>query len=295
VIGPRLLLTKFGRRWFRRFPTSANQRFLRDRFRKWCVTDDLQTWTAEGFQMQVSPHNYNTYEIYFFGWYDFELTRWMKAHIPEGATCWDVGAAEGWFTLLMGHLVGPSGRTDAFEAFGSNYKKLQRNVALNHFTWVNLNNVAISDIVGVAQFVPPSDEVTHHSSYLEDHTGVGYLIKGTSLGTFQVPTTTLDMYAEETKVIHLEMIKMDIEGAEVAALQGALHTIERFHPKIAIEYNQEAAKRAGTSIEELDDLLDSYGYDRYTFWGQLKQLRLEEWKERPDNEVVFNVYCFPRK
>ncbi len=295
MITPKLLLTKLGRRWFRRFPTSANQRLLRDHFRKWCVTDDLQIWTAEGFQMQVSPHNYMTYQIYFFGYYDFYMTQWMNTHIPEGATSWDVGAAAGWFTLLMGRLAGSAGRTDAFEAFPPNFDKLQRNITLNSYNWINANNVAISNKVGTDCFVPPSDEVTHYVSFLEDCAGVGYLTDEISAGTIQVPTTTLDLYAEETNVDRLDVVKIDIEGAEVAALQGAQHTIERFRPKIVIEYNRESLKRAGTSIEALDELLDCYEYDRYTYWGHLKKLRLEDWDGRPDNETVFNVYCFPRR
>jgi len=292
----RLVLTKLGRHWFRKFPTAANQKFLRDQFRKWCVAEDLLTWTKEGFWMRVSPHNYNTYEIYFLGWYDFYLTTWMKAHVPEGGVCWDIGAAEGWFTLLMGRLVGSSGRVDAFEAFPANYRKLQENIELNDMFWTHVNNIAISNYCGTAWFVPPSDDITHHLKYVEDNSGVGYLtVQERVLGSIEVPVTTLDSYTEVNRIARLDVIKMDIEGAEVAALQGAQDTIRGFRPYIIVEYNREALRRAGTSIEELSDLLDSYGYECYTFGRQLKRLRLESYYERPDNEVVFNVYCYPRR
>jgi len=245
--------------------------------------------------MLTSPHDYSSYKIFFFGDYDPFMTSFMKAHIPEGAVCWDVGSERGWFALLMGKLVGPTGRVDAFEAFLPNYEKLQANIALNNFTWVHSYNLAVGDRSENMYFIPPSDEITHHISFLEDHSGVGYLVPEARPGSIEVAMTTLDQHVEETESDRLDFIKMDIEGAEVAALQGAQQAIRQFRPKIAIEYNREAASRVGTSIEELDALLESYGYDRFTFWGRLTKLRLEEWENRPDIEVVFNVYCFPHK
>jgi FkbM family methyltransferase len=292
---PRLLLTMLAQHWFRRFPSYANQRFVRDTFRKCCVSDELLIWTAEGFQMLASPHDYGSYEIFFFGVYDPMMTSLMKAQIPEGATCWDVGAYSGWFSLLMGQLVGPSGRVDAFEAFPPNFDKLKINVALNGFGWVHPYNLAVSNHTGQMHFVPPSDEVTHYASYLRYCSIVGYLTQNAMPGSIEVATTTLDEHAENTGVNRLDFIKIDVEGAEVAALLGAQKTLQRFRPKIAIEYNRETARRAGTSMEELDNLLDSIGYDRFNFWGRLEKLRLERWKDLPDNETVFNVYCFPRK
>ena len=56
-------------------------------------------------------------------------------------------------------------------------------------------------------------------------------------------------------VKNLSFIKIDIEGAEVAALRGGRQTIEQHRPVIAVEYNQGTALRANTSIEELDALL----------------------------------------
>jgi FkbM family methyltransferase len=245
--------------------------------------------------MLVSPRDYESYSVYFFGDYDPLMTGFMKAHIPEAAVCWDVGSWWGWFSLLMGLLVGPTGRVDAFEAFPPNYEKLKANVALNGFTWVHPYNMAVSGERGKMHFVPPSDKVTNYVDFLEDHSGVGYLTATAQPDSMEVETITLDEHAEDTKVDRLDFMKIDIEGAEVAALHGAQRTISRLRPKIAIEYNWEAAIRAGTSIEELDDLLDSFGYDRFTFSGRLRRLRLDEWKDRPDNEVVINVYCIPRR
>jgi hypothetical protein len=75
---------------------------------------------------------------------------------------------------------------------------------------------------------------------------------------------------------------------------GGEHTIRRF-PTLAIEYNRGTARRGGTSIEELDELLNCLDYNRYVFDERLTKLRLEQWATRSDLESVFNVYRFPRR
>ncbi len=244
--------------------------------------------------MYASPHDYVSYSIFFFGEYDSNMTNFMKAHIFEGNVSWDLGTERGWFTLLMANLVGSMGRVDSFEAFPPNFKKLQKNIELNNFSWVHFNNIAISDKTSKMYFVPPSDEITNYVSFLQDNSGVGYLTDRMTEKSLEIRTTSIDEYVEQHPVERLDMMKIDIEGAELSAILGAKHTLEKFRPKIVIEYNQISAKRAGTSIEELDDLLDSCGYDRFTFSGKLRKLKIENWKNRPDDEVVLNVYCFPR-
>lgn len=293
-MNPRLLLTKMGQRWFRRFPTWENRIFVRNHFRNWCVRDELLTRTSEGFSMLASPHDYVSYTIYFFGSYDPEMTCLLKAHVPEDGVCWDVGTERGWFSLLMGRLVGPQGRVDAFEAFPPSHKKLQANVALNRFTWIRAYNLAVSDSVGRMHFVPPSEEVTRQICSPSDNGGIGYLTQEPQHDSIEVPTTTLDQHAERNGLKRLDFIKMDIEGAEVAALRGAERTIRRFRPKLVVEYNRQAAQRAASSVEELDKLLESYNYDRFTYNGRLEKWRIERWKDYSDNEAVFNVYCFPQ-
>jgi FkbM family methyltransferase len=293
-MSPHLFFTKLARRWFRRFPSPKNRLFVRNHFRKWCVSDELPSWTNEGFIMLASPRDYISYGIFFFGDYDPFMTALLKTHIPEGGVCWDVGTDRGWFSLLMGRLVGPQGRVESFEAFPPNFQKLEVNVALNKFSWIHPYNVAVSDRIGFMHFVPPSDATTRQVNFLKECSGVGYLTSSAEPGSIQVPTTILDQQTEESGIERLDFIKIDIEGAELAALRGAERTIRRFRPKLAVEYNQGTARRAGTSMEELDDLLESYGYDRFTFNGKLEKVRLDYWRDRAEAEAVFNVYCFPR-
>ncbi len=284
-----LSLAKLTRYWSRKHP-DLKFFYLRDHLRKWCPVEEILVNTKEGFKIFASPHDYVSYQIVFLDFYDKWLTSFMKAHIYEGCVCLDIGTERGWFTLLMANMVGRKGRVDAFEAFPPTYKKLENNIALNNFHWINAYNLAVCDRSGAMHFVPPSDTISSQA----DNGGVGHLTDKLVPNSIKVPTISIDEYAEHHPFERLDIIKIDIEGAEYAALIGAEQVIRKFRPKLVIEYNRECAKRAQTSIEELDHLLNSYGYDRYTFYGCLKKLHLDHWKDRPDNETVFNVYCFPK-
>jgi len=255
------------------------------------VNDELKIPTRQGFWMRASPKDYATYGIYFFGTYDPSMTSVFSHLIKPGETVWDIGTERGWFTLQMAMLVGKSGRVDSFEAFPPTVEKLKINVELNNFTWVNVNGVAVSDSNSKMWFVPPSNNVTNNVSFLEDCNGVGYLTDKKQQGAIEVNTINLDDYYQSQKIEKLSLIKIDIEGAEVSALKGAKNLILKDRPIIAIEYNRQTALRANSSIEELNEMLRSYGYKLFLFDRKFVPFNLDLYKGQED--VVLNVYCFP--
>ncbi len=242
--------------------------------------------------MNVSPKDYATYGIYFFGNYDPPMTNVFTHMIKPGETVWDIGTERGWFTLLMASLVGEKGRVDSFEAFPPTVEKLKANVAINNFKWVHVNGVAVSDRNSKMWFVPPSNEVTHNISFLQDCNGVGYLTDIYKPGTIEINTINLDDYYEREGIQRVSLIKIDIEGAEVSALKGAKRLIEKDKPVLAIEFNRQTALRANSSIEELHELLKEYGYKLFLFENKFVPFDLSAYQNMDD--VVVNVYCFPQ-
>jgi hypothetical protein len=130
---------------------------------------------------------------------------------------------------------------------------------------------------------------------LENCSGVGYLTDQESADTIRVPTITLDQYALDTNLESLALIKIDIEGAEVQALHGASQVLRKFRPIVAVEYNRLALARSGTSIQELDDLLEAQGYERRLYRAGFHKFQLSDWDSVADHRAVFNVYAFPRE
>src|SRR6202171_3268986 len=128
----------------------------------------------------------------------------------------DGGAHIGYLTLLGSSCVGPSGSGHSFEPVSSTHDALARNVARNHVTNVRLNRVALGPRAGTLELELPIDPQ-----------GEGILAWGaTSLqvgrGAVQrVPITTLDEYAERARLRSVRLLKLDLEGAELGALEGA--------------------------------------------------------------------------
>lgn len=286
----RIFFTKILRRYTLSHDSHNIKILVRDSLRKYCINDELKVPTKRGFWMCVSPRDYATYGIYFFGTYDPIMTSVFSHLIKPGETVWDVGTERGWFTLLMASLVGKNGRVDSFEAFPPTVEKLKKNVQLNNINWVNINGVAISDAKSKMWFVPPSNEVTKNVSFLNDCSGVGYLVDSYEANSIKVDTITLDEYYIEKKINKLSLIKIDIEGAEVRAIKGAKNLIVKDRPLIAIEFNRQTALRASSSVEELNELLLSLGYKLYTYETSFVPFDLSVYKSE---DLVINVYCFP--
>ena len=276
--------------------TPRTRLFVRDHLRKWCIDQELPVTTRHGFKMNVSPRDYASYGVYFFGDYDPRMSRALMRFIEPGQTCWDLGTERGWFSLLMAQLVGSTGRVDSFEALPINAQRLQANLELNGYGWARVQATAVSDRVGTVCFEPPSEEVTEHDARFDHCGGVGYVTQQANERTLEVPTTTLDAYAEAQGLDALHLIKMDIEGAEVAALRGGEETLRRLRPIIAIEYNRSTLRRAGTSMAELDDTLDALGYERLfcAADGSFRPVDITQCEGQSDLHAVFNVYAFHR-
>ena len=292
---PQLCMTRLARAMMQRTESPALRRWVRNHFRKWCVDRELEVPTRWGFRMRANPRDYASYGIYFFGEYDQRMSQVVDRFVHPGQTVWDVGSERGWFTLLMAKRVGSTGRVDAFEPFAANADRLGANMQLNDMHWVHVHRLAVADVTGSVRFQPPSDQIIDEYDYLEHCSGVGFVTESGSPDAIEVPAVRLDDHARQQSIESLHFIKMDVEGAELMALRGAEQTIRRHRPIIAVEYNRAALRRAGTTMHELDAWLNDHGYERLFYRnGRFFRFDLSDWDDKPDNDAVFNAYCFHR-
>jgi FkbM family methyltransferase len=156
----------------------------------------------------------------------------------------DIGAHVGYFSLLFAVQAGPSGRVLVFEPNPANVAKIQAMARINQLTNVSVFPVAVSDRNGEVQFVA-------------ERTGsMGSIMPSTSTGSGRamvVRTVRLD--DELRGVDRIDLIKMDIEGAEVQALTGMTDLLMRCRPVLLCEWHPAAAGPGHA------DLFDRLGYD----------------------------------
>lgn len=166
-------------------------------------------------------------------WEPFE-TEIFKGLIKPGMNVVDIGANIGYYSLLASRLVGESGKVYAFEPFENTFEILERNVVVNGLYNIFPIRKAILDKVGVMRL------------YFSPYTPACNSVTGK--GKFAlVPCTTLD---QEMKGCKVDVIKMDIEGAEALAF-GGMQTIIQNNSKLVLltEIFSEALTMAGSSFE----------------------------------------------
>lgn len=176
---------------------------------------------------------------------EIRLTRYLIKHLRCGSHFVDVGAHQGFYTLLAAELVGENGAVHAFEPTPSNFKVLQANTKDSKF--VIVNNLALSSQIGTSDFYISKLGSSEYNSINPE----GFEIAN----KITVQTTTLDEYAKRNN-ISIDMIKIDVEGHELDVLRGATSLLSAQSPMVIIEY----IPRKWKSFEEAHRLMNRIGY-----------------------------------
>jgi FkbM family methyltransferase len=190
--------------------------------------------------------------------WESHLTGWFHEVVKPGDTFVDVGANIGYFTLLGARLVGENGRVVAVEAHPGTADLLLRNVVMN----------GVRDRVTVWQRAAWSESATlsfHQRSRYAANSSVGSVGEaglaelGDSEETVAVAGVRLDDLLGELK--RVDVMKIDVEGAEVHALSGLERTLKA-NPDITVvfEWSPEQLAQVGDNPAELVDLLEMHGF-----------------------------------
>ena len=180
---------------------------------------------------------------------DVELVGRMLA---PGETFVDGGAHVGLFSLVAAARVGETGRVVSFEPTSATRARLAKNLALNSFHNVDVVAAALSSEVGTAAF-----RVFDVVGSGLNHLGPA----GAETGAVEtVSVTTLDAALADRNVGRVAFVKLDLEGAEYAALRGAERMLADYRPDLLLEIEPSHLARLDASPEAIEALLRPYGY-----------------------------------
>ena len=210
--------------------------------------DELVRVSCHGMQLEIPgkditilPSLLNqTYEVY-----ELEL---LEQLLLPGMTFIDVGANIGIYTSIAARLIEPIGIAYSFEPVPENFEILKRNLAKNNLTNVVTEQVAIGDRIGRSVLYLDDNSIGTHSllrrrpSYRQDQ-------------EVDVSVTTLDAYFSSKMPIIIDLLKIDVEGYEPFALEGATILLRRTN-KILIEYNRLAIESTYGIVPFIELLAD---------------------------------------
>jgi len=216
----------------------------------------------DGFMIQARPSDgVGRVSCYFRDAAD-ELFAFMKGYLKPGMTFVDVGANIGSHTIHGARLVAPTGKVFAFEADPETFELLENNVTLNRVENARLYSHCVADQEGTVTFNISANSARN-----------SLLRKGTSQRTLLA--STLDrLLPPETQV---NLLKIDVEGADYLVLDGARRIFETRPPSIVVI-------EVSSCKEEIKDFLLSYRYRICKFEGNKTALTEVE-------APVFNTYA----
>jgi len=171
----------------------------------------------------------------YFNMLEPEQTAAFAKSLKPSYTFFDVGANVGYYTVLGSKLVGDKGKVIAFEPLVRNISYLYRHIVLNKLKNVILIPSACADEISLATFSAGPNTAMGHISENNGNNDK------TEEKLTVVPVLTLDAVAEKLNC-KPNVLKIDVEGAEVAVLHGAQNILRQAKPKIFLSVHSDVLK-----------------------------------------------------
>lgn len=182
----------------------------------------------DNFYMQVNPSEHIQQQLFWYGHYEKELGDLIKKVVKPGDVFVDIGANIGYFSLLSANYQ-PTAKIISIEPAKTVYEKLKENISVNNFKNIIAINSAVGEISEEKElFISGSDNLGM-SSFMQPENYSGKKEK--------VPVIKLDDWFKTCELTKIDLVKLDVEGSELAALKGMKDILENYQPLIIVEIN----------------------------------------------------------
>ena len=208
----------------------------------------IQSGPGKGLQIDLWRGSAN----YQSGTNELPVQTALAEQIKPGSVFYDVGANIGFFTIIGRRLVTSAGRVVAFEAVPENAQVVERNCALNGFEDVQVVAKAVSNAGGSGTLVLSSHD---GGAALQDSTDQA----GTT-ETIVVELVSLDDFVAQHPALAPNLVKIDVEGAELLVLQGMAKVLAEFRPIIIFELDDETADGLKRKLDACTQYLEAANY-----------------------------------
>ena len=227
----------------------------------------------------IYKFSYPAYKILYYSFkrkqdaFEIEL---LKRFIKKGNIVLDIGANVGFYSEIIAELVGPQGEVHSFEPDPVNFRHLADSCKKKSNVFAN--NMAVSNEPGELKLYTSKFLNVDHRTYPVDNYGE----------SFNVKAVTIDHYLKGKKV---DFIKMDIQGAEMFALQGMKETLTANKDvKLICEFWPFGLRSAGFTVAEFQQFLIENGFLLYLILNDEPVIleTLSEYADKPE-EDYYNI------
>jgi FkbM family methyltransferase len=188
------------------------------------VHSDVAMTDLVGFKIYSSDDDISVGKVVRTGNYESHVTAFFRKFLKPAMRVVDIGANIGYFTMLSASIVGPQGYVLAVEPNPHNVKLLEASRRANGFDWVSVVQVAAGRVPGVLAL---------HTSHSNGMTSALDSNMDALLDCETVPSIPLDSICKGP----IDLIKIDVEGAEYNALLGSVGIIRQCLPTIVSEFS----------------------------------------------------------
>ena len=223
-----------------------------------------------GVSLLLDPGDFVGRQILMGGDWQPEVWQSISAGLSAGAVFLDVGAHIGYDTLKASVKVGEGGKVIAFEPNPRTLEQLRANIAASHAANVIVEPIACTDSEQTLTLYDSTSEGNSGASSLSlanaDETARG------GLPSYAVRGRPIDHVIAELGLQRVDVIKVDVEGAEYLVLRGLRETLRRFHPKVVMEVVPAQLANMNATVEDVVSLMNELGY------GPHKQVDDTDWE-----------------
>jgi FkbM family methyltransferase len=253
-----------------RFP-HAGWKYFRSFLQTFALDNrSYQKRLSGGLYINVRPVDHIQKDLFWYGHYELESINLLKELMEDDSVVVDIGANIGYYTIVAASRA-VSGHVYAFEPLSFLCEEIKQNILLNRLHNVKVYQCALGSL--------ERDSLAYLSS--EDNVGMSGLLPAENFSgkTEKVHSLSLDQWKEVERIEKIDIIKIDVEGAEFDVLSGMKNTFTVLRPIIFIEIIDDQLNRFGSSMKDLYSLIRFYNYNTYDIVGKNRLQEITTYKE----------------
>jgi FkbM family methyltransferase len=204
--------------------------------------------------MILNPTEHIQQQLFWYGYYEKELGDLLKKVIRSNDVFLDIGANIGYFSLLAATNYS-SAKIISFEPVKHLFQKMNHNISINNIKNIETVNAAVGEINEEKELFLSSPDNLGMSSF---HQPGNYSRKKE-----RVKVVAIDDWFKTSGLTKIDLIKLDIEGGELAALKGMKEVLQNFRPIVIVEINPETLSMFSLKPGDIYNYLNQLNFDGF--------------------------------